>query len=66
MIANLAGAAEMPLWSVVPFALLLLSVAVLPLVAEHWWHSNRNKAIVAALFGAPTAVYVAAKDLGAL
>ncbi len=38
---------------VIPFAGLLLSIAVLPLVAHHWWENNRNRAIVAAVFGAP-------------
>jgi Na+/H+ antiporter NhaD/arsenite permease-like protein len=40
------------LW-VVPFALLLLSIAVLPLVAGHWWEHNSNRAIVAAVCGVP-------------
>ena len=38
-------------WAVcsLPFALLLLAIATMPLVAEHWWHQNRNKAIVVSL-----------------
>lgn len=51
---------------VIPFALLLLSIAVLPLVASHWWEHNRNKAIVAAIFGLPIAVYYAFHNMGAL
>jgi Na+/H+ antiporter NhaD/arsenite permease-like protein len=43
---------------VLPFAGLLLTIAVLPLVAARWWESNRNKGIVAALFGVPMAVYM--------
>jgi len=66
MIASLAETTPMPLWTVIPFAGLLLSIAILPLVAEHWWHSNRNKAVVAAIFGLPTAAYVAVKDVHAL
>ena len=31
------GAAPAP-WAVAPFAILLLCVAILPLVAAHWWH----------------------------
>jgi Na+/H+ antiporter NhaD/arsenite permease-like protein len=50
---------DLPLWSVLPFAGLLLSIAILPLAAAHWWESNAHKGIVAALFGVPTAVYVA-------
>jgi Na+/H+ antiporter NhaD/arsenite permease-like protein len=38
--------------------LLLLTIAVLPLLAESWWHSNRNKAIVTALFTLPAAAFL--------
>ena len=31
-------------WSVVPFVLLLFSIALFPLLAPHWWHKNRNRA----------------------
>jgi Na+/H+ antiporter NhaD/arsenite permease-like protein len=47
-----------PIWSVTPFVLLLLCIAVLPLVAEHFWHKNRNKAIVAAALALPVAGYL--------
>jgi Na+/H+ antiporter NhaD/arsenite permease-like protein len=43
---------------VLPFAGLLLAIAVLPLVAHHFWESNRNKGLVAALFAAPVAAYL--------
>jgi Na+/H+ antiporter NhaD/arsenite permease-like protein len=56
----------MPIWSVVPFVGLLLSIAILPLARPHWWHENRNKAAVAILFGLPVAVFVSFRDLGAL
>lgn len=49
----------LPLWSALPFALLLLSIAILPLAAPHFWEKNRNKALVSALFGIPVALYVA-------
>jgi Na+/H+ antiporter NhaD/arsenite permease-like protein len=48
-----------PLFTVVPFALMLLAIAVLPLVAGHFWDSNRNKAIVSTLLAVPMAVYLA-------
>jgi Na+/H+ antiporter NhaD/arsenite permease-like protein len=51
---------QLPLWTVIPFAALLLAIAVLPLVAEHWWHSNRNKAKVAGGLAAVTGLYVVA------
>ena len=46
---------------VTPFALMLLSIAMLPLVREHWWEHNTNKALVAGLLGLPIAVYYAAQ-----
>lgn len=45
-------------WSVVPFILILLAIAILPLVAEHWWHSNLNKFLVSMVLGIPVAIYL--------
>jgi Na+/H+ antiporter NhaD/arsenite permease-like protein len=52
------GPLDLPIWSVVPFVALLLGIALLPLVAEHWWHQNKNKAIVSAVVGVPVLVYL--------
>jgi Na+/H+ antiporter NhaD/arsenite permease-like protein len=54
-----AFAARVPLVAVLPFALLLGAIAVLPLAASHFWESNRNKAIVTASLAAPMALYLA-------
>jgi Na+/H+ antiporter NhaD/arsenite permease-like protein len=37
------------MWSIIPFCVLLLSIALLPLLkkTEHWWHSNLNRLGVA-------------------
>jgi len=56
--AEKAGKLEVPLWSALPFVLFLGCIAVLPLLFEHWWHSNRNKAIVSLGFGIPVALYL--------
>jgi Na+/H+ antiporter NhaD/arsenite permease-like protein len=50
--------AALALWSVLPFAALLLCIAVLPLFATHWWEKNRNKAAVAALLSLPILLYL--------
>jgi Na+/H+ antiporter NhaD/arsenite permease-like protein len=34
---------ELPLWSIIPFAGILLSIAVFPLVAPHFWHHHFPK-----------------------
>jgi Na+/H+ antiporter NhaD/arsenite permease-like protein len=50
---------ELSPWMVAPFVGLLLSIAILPLAAGEWFEKNRNKALVAALFGVPVVVYLA-------
>jgi Na+/H+ antiporter NhaD/arsenite permease-like protein len=45
------------IWSVVPFVGLLLSIAILPLRAPHFWESHKNKGLVAFLWSVPIAVY---------
>jgi Na+/H+ antiporter NhaD/arsenite permease-like protein len=42
-------------WSV-PFVLMLLSIAILPLAAPHFWESNLRKLLVAAALAAPVLV----------
>jgi Na+/H+ antiporter NhaD/arsenite permease-like protein len=42
-----------PVYTVLPFVLMLLAVAVCPLWIAHWWESNRNKFLVAAALGLP-------------
>ncbi len=37
---------------------MLGSIAVLPLVAHHFWESNRNKLIIALILGIPTAIWM--------
>jgi Na+/H+ antiporter NhaD/arsenite permease-like protein len=48
--------ATLPIWSVVPFVVLLLSIGILPLVRPHFWERNRNKAIVSLVIAVPFAV----------
>jgi Na+/H+ antiporter NhaD/arsenite permease-like protein len=50
----------LPIWTVLPFVLLLLSIAVLPLVLPHFWESNRNKGVVAGALALPVALYLVA------
>lgn len=58
-----AGHVDLPAWSVIPFVLTLLGIAVLPLVAPHWWESNKNRAIFAAIITVPTGIYLATQDI---
>ncbi|MCH7702346.1 MAG: sodium:proton antiporter [Planctomycetes bacterium] len=58
-----------PLWACLPFAGLLLSIAILPLIpaTEHWWEHNVNRLCVALSFSAMTlAYYVWADGMGSV
>jgi Na+/H+ antiporter NhaD/arsenite permease-like protein len=57
---------RLPAWSVAPFALMLLAIAVLPLAAPKLWERNRNKALVSAVLGVPVAIWVAALEPAAV
>ncbi len=56
----------LPVYTVTPFALMLLVIAVFPLWLPHWWESNRNKLVVAAVLGLPVLVLYAFRQPGAL
>jgi len=50
---------QLPLWSVIPFAGILLSIALFPLVAPHFWHKHFPKISLAwALIFAVPFIYV--------
>ena len=52
----------LPYWSVLPFVLMLLAIALVPLQWPHFWESNRNKGLVSAALGLPVALLVGAND----
>ena len=58
--------ARLPAWSVVPFGLMLLAIAVLPMVAPHFWERNRNKALVSLVLGGPVALWIGLLDPAAV
>lgn len=51
--------ADLPLWSIAPFALMLLGIATLPLVAPRLWERHRFKAALSAILGVPVAIWMA-------
>ncbi|MBI3273013.1 MAG: sodium:proton antiporter [Planctomycetes bacterium] len=53
---------RLPLFSVLPFAVLLLGIAVLPLFAHRWWDSHWNKGLVCTLLGVPVGLWIAGLD----
>ncbi|MCQ2173623.1 MAG: sodium:proton antiporter [Bacteroidales bacterium] len=51
-------------WTLIPFGIMLLMIALVPLFAEKFWESNRNKLICTAAVAVPTAVYLICAGLG--
>ncbi|MBV8881726.1 MAG: sodium:proton antiporter [Planctomycetaceae bacterium] len=55
-----------PVWTVLPFAVYLLAIALLPLLARHFWEKHRNKLIVALLASAPVVAFLLGTQRGPL
>ncbi len=55
---------QIELWALIPFALMLLSIAVLPLLAEHWWENNTHKLYISLLLALPAGIYLVANGMG--
>lgn len=58
MAAVAPGPLVLPFISALPFVVLLGCIAILPLLKEHWWHANRNKAIVSIGLALPVVIYL--------
>lgn len=56
--------ADISAFLLIPFAIMLLSIAVLPLFAEKFWESNRNKLIITGVIAVPTAILLICLGLG--
>lgn len=48
----------------IPFVLMLATIAVAPLIVEKFWESNRNKLIVTLVLAIPTAIFLVLFGLG--
>jgi Na+/H+ antiporter NhaD/arsenite permease-like protein len=46
------------LYSSIPFVILLLLIAIMPLAFPHFWDKNRNKAIITAIVSLPILLYL--------
>jgi Na+/H+ antiporter NhaD/arsenite permease-like protein len=57
---------NLPLWSALPFVVLLLAIATLPLFAHRIWDSNIHRAIIILLISIPILALLVMKDPGAL
>ena len=46
--------ADLAIWSVIPFVIILLCIAILPISPHHiahWWEQNNNKLIISGVLG---------------
>ena len=50
-------------WALIPFALMLLSIAIMPLAAEKWWESNFHKLCVSLGLALPVSIYLISKGM---
>lgn len=55
---------EVELWALIPFAVMLLGIAVCPFVVGEWWEKNINKLIFSLVLAIPTAVYLYINGMG--
>lgn len=54
---------EIPLLSILPFVLMLLSIALFPLFWNHFWEKNINKLYIALVLSIPVIIYLLANNL---
>ncbi len=54
---------DIPLFALLPFVLMLGSIAVLPLAATHFWEKNRNKLLISVLLSMPAIFFLIANHL---
>lgn len=48
----------LPYWSVAPFVVILLAIALIPLLQGKWWESHLNKGAVSVLCSLPVMAYL--------
>ena len=53
-------------WTMLPFCMMLLCIAILPLCAPHWWEDNNHKLQISLLLSVPTASYLILIGMGKL
>lgn len=55
---------SVPAWTLIPFGMMLMCIAIAPLFLEKSWEKNLNKLIVSLVLGLPTAAYMIYIGLG--
>lgn len=55
---------KIELWALIPFAIMLLSIAIMPLIAGKWWENNVHKLWFVLALSIPTGIYLIEMGLG--
>lgn len=55
---------DIEIWALIPFVLMLLSIAIMPLIAEKWWDNNNHKLVVSIILAIPAAAYLISNGMG--
>ena len=55
---------QIEIWALLPFGAMLLSIAIMPLVAEKWWEKNLHKLWVSIALSIPASAYLIANGMG--
>lgn len=53
-----SNSTNIPLITLLPFIIMLLSIAVFPLFWNHFWEKNKNKLIIAIILSIPVIIYL--------
>lgn len=53
LVASASYLARLGVWATIPFVLMLLAIALMPMLAPHFWERNVNRGLVALLLGVP-------------
>lgn len=62
--AAAAAAFSIPAWTMLPFAAMLIMIAVGPVISPNWWEKNSHKLLVSLVLGVPVAIYLIMHNLG--
>ncbi len=55
---------EVEIWALIPFAVMLLGIAICPFIVGEWWEKNSNKLIFSLVLGILTAIYLYMNGMG--
>ncbi|MCX7880024.1 MAG: sodium:proton antiporter [Ignavibacteria bacterium] len=54
---------DVPIYMNLPFVVMVLAIAIMPLATPHFWESNKNKLFVSLILGIPTAIWLLLNNL---